>query len=231
MITLYQPPPGFGQPSLSPFCAKLETWLRMAGLPFETRRANPVKAPRGKIPYARVDGRLLTDSQLIIDYLTEVRDVALDQGLSAQDRARGHLVRKTLEEATYWVLVYQRWIDEAGWAEWRKVFEPMLPPVIGPFLAGLIRRKVRASLATQGTGRRTPEEIDRLGVADVEAVAAVLGEGPYLLGERPSSYDATAWAFLNTFAEFPVPSKTGDAVRGNPAMTAWLARMKERYYP
>lgn len=33
MVTLYQPPGAWGIPSVSPFCVKLETWLRMAGVP------------------------------------------------------------------------------------------------------------------------------------------------------------------------------------------------------
>ena len=33
MIKLFQFPPAFGLPNASPFCMKLETWLRMAGLP------------------------------------------------------------------------------------------------------------------------------------------------------------------------------------------------------
>ena len=34
MIKLYQYSPAFGLPNASPFCMKLETYLRMAQLPF-----------------------------------------------------------------------------------------------------------------------------------------------------------------------------------------------------
>ena len=36
-IKLYQFPPALGLPNASPFCMKLETYLRMAGLPFENK--------------------------------------------------------------------------------------------------------------------------------------------------------------------------------------------------
>jgi hypothetical protein len=36
LITLHQFAPAFGLPNASPFCMKLETYLRMAGLPCET---------------------------------------------------------------------------------------------------------------------------------------------------------------------------------------------------
>ncbi len=35
MIKLFQFAPAFGLPNASPFCMKLETYLRMAGLPFQ----------------------------------------------------------------------------------------------------------------------------------------------------------------------------------------------------
>ena len=36
MIKLYQFKRTFGLPNMSPFCMKVETWLRMAGLEYET---------------------------------------------------------------------------------------------------------------------------------------------------------------------------------------------------
>jgi len=35
VIRLIQLPPAFGLPNASPFCLKLETWLRMADLPYQ----------------------------------------------------------------------------------------------------------------------------------------------------------------------------------------------------
>lgn len=35
MIKLYQFAPAWDVPNLSPFCVKVETYLRMAGLPYE----------------------------------------------------------------------------------------------------------------------------------------------------------------------------------------------------
>jgi Glutathione S-transferase N-terminal domain len=52
MIKLYQFNPAFGLPNPSPSCMKLETYLRMTGIPFEIiPNASLAKAPKGKIPY------------------------------------------------------------------------------------------------------------------------------------------------------------------------------------
>ena len=69
-IVVYGSKPAWGTPDLSPFVIKLETWLRLAGLPYERRDGgNPMQAPRGKIPYLEIDGERLGDSQVIIEEL------------------------------------------------------------------------------------------------------------------------------------------------------------------
>ena len=49
VIRLYQFAPAFGLPNASPFCMKMETYLRMAALPFELVNSGDVmKAPKHK---------------------------------------------------------------------------------------------------------------------------------------------------------------------------------------
>ena len=51
-IKLFQFPRMFAIPNLSPFCCKLETWLRIAGIPYETvDTPDPRKGPKGKLPF------------------------------------------------------------------------------------------------------------------------------------------------------------------------------------
>lgn len=54
-IVLRQTPPCWGMPSTSPFCIKLESWLRMAGLAYEARvLKGPPRSPNGKVPYVEL---------------------------------------------------------------------------------------------------------------------------------------------------------------------------------
>ena len=67
MIKVHQFAPAFGLPNASPFCMKLETYLRMAGLPFElVNDGNVIRAPKGKLPYIEDDGRVVADTNFII---------------------------------------------------------------------------------------------------------------------------------------------------------------------
>ena len=53
MITLHQFARVWDIPNLSPFCSKVETYLRMAGIPYEVADAIPPTAPKGKLPYTK----------------------------------------------------------------------------------------------------------------------------------------------------------------------------------
>lgn len=231
MLVLRQPPGAWGLPSISPFCNKLDVWLRVAGVEFTVARANPGAAPKGKMPYVELDGEVIGDSQLIIERLKSRYGVDPDAGLSPAARAQGHAVRRMLEEGTYFALVHARWVLPAPWSVYRAVFLSWMPPVIGPVIMYFVRRQVLASLRAQGTGRHQQAEIEAMAIADYSVVAELLGEKPYLLGDAPTSVDATAYAFLVGVLRFPVESAIQRYIRSQPNLVAYCDRMTNRYYP
>lgn len=235
-LVLFQPPGrAFGMANLSPFCAKLECYLRMKELPHEVRAGSVRDAPKGKIPFVQLDdGTRMGDSQLILERLE--RDHAalgrepLDAHLDARQRAVGRLVRRTLEEGTYFIGMWHRWHRDEGWVALRPEFEKILPPPIRVLLP-LIRRQVKASLRAQGTGRHSLDELTAMAVADWDAVLEVLGDGPYLFGDRPTTCDATVYAFADAMLSFPAPSPMRDALRAKPALVAYRDRVRKRWFP
>jgi glutathione S-transferase len=73
-IKLFQFPRMFGIPNVSPFCCKLETWLRIAKVPYEVvDTPDPRKGPKGKLPFIEDGGVRIADSSLIVDYLVKTR--------------------------------------------------------------------------------------------------------------------------------------------------------------
>lgn len=100
MITLHQFRPAFGLPNGSPFCMKVETWLRMAGLEYQTRACDdPRKNPKGKAPVITDDdGTVIADSEFIITHLNRKHAPGLDDHLTEQDLAHAHAFRRMLEE-------------------------------------------------------------------------------------------------------------------------------------
>lgn len=232
MIKLYQFAPAFGLPNASPFCMKLETYLRMAGLPFELVNSGDVlKAPKKKLPYiVEDDGAVVADSHFIIEHLKQRRGDPLDAGLSPQDRAVATAFQRLFEENLYWAVVHTRWADEAGWALTRQAFFGALPPPLRWLLPPLARRGLLGQMRGQGMGRHRVDEIHAIGCRDVTAVADFLADKPFMLGEQPRSLDATAYAFLANLLWAPVDSPIQRHARQRPSLEAYCQRMKARYY-
>jgi glutathione S-transferase len=230
MINLYQAPAAWGIANISPFCLKLESYLRMAGVPYAVKPLAMNKAPKGKIPFIEEDGKLMGDSQLIIEHLKRKHGDPLDARLSAEELARGHVLRRMLEESTYWHLVYVRWATEDGWRMYRPIFEALFPPVVGKVVPSLIRRKILQNLKAHGLGRHRPDEILELGKADISALAALLGDKSFLLGEHPTSFDAVVYAFVANITAFPVDSAFKRYTLEQQNLVRYIERFQQRYY-
>ncbi len=230
-IVLYQPPGRpWGMPNMSPFCAKLETYLRMAEVPHEVKPADFRKAPKGKIPFVGIDDKLMGDSQLIIEELERrLGDKALDAGLGPRDRAIARSVRRMLEEATYFVGIYFRWHSDDGFRVLAPEFKKILP---GPLrlLMPMIRRGVKKKLRGQGTGRHTADEVAAMGAADLDAVAELLGDQDFLFGEKPHTVDASVFAFVETLAGFPLDSPLQRHLHSHPNLVAFRDRVRARWW-
>ena len=86
-IKLFQFPRMFAVPNLSPFCCKLETWLRIAGIPYEVvDTTDPRKGPKGKVPFIEDAGIRMGDSSLIVEHLTKTRGIDPDARLDPSQR-------------------------------------------------------------------------------------------------------------------------------------------------
>ena len=231
MIKLYQFNPAWGLPNPSPFCMKVETYLRMVGLPYEVANgAMPFKAPKKKLPYIEDGTRVVADSGFIVDYLKKTYGDKLDQNLSSEEKATAHLLRRTFEESLYWVGVYSRWIEESIWRETRPLFFGFIPPIIRNLAAGTVRKGIRKALYAQGIGRHSRDEIYEIGKADLSALSAWLGEKPYFMGAAATSVDAIAYSFLANILLPPLKSPLRDHGMSLPNFAPYCERMKERYY-
>lgn len=106
MIKLHQFAPAFGLPNASPFCMKVETWLRMAGLPYERVNSGDVlRAPKGKLPVIDDDGTRVADSSFIIDYLKARCGDPLDAALTSRQRALAVALQRLFKDSLYWALL------------------------------------------------------------------------------------------------------------------------------
>ncbi|MDI9817569.1 MULTISPECIES: glutathione S-transferase family protein [unclassified Legionella] len=204
MIILYQYPGVWGLPNASPFCLKIETYLRMAEIPYEIRfMMNPAKAPKGKLPFIKIDDETIADSELIIEYLIRKFGDLLDRELTREQKAETFLLDNLFAERLYWIMLYLRWQDEQGWSSLCDSFFPRLPRLAKLFVPGQVRKQVKRALYAQGMGRHSYDEVLSMGNKTLDVIAQRLAQKRYFHGSELTGIDATAFAFLANIAWLP----------------------------
>jgi glutathione S-transferase len=230
-ITLFQFPRMFGIPNISPFCCKLETWLRMTGIAYEVvDTADPRKGPKGKVPFIRDGALRLGDSALIIEHLKKTRGVDPDAWLDQRQRATSLLARRTVEEHYAFIALYTHFIRDDGW-RYTQAFFDSVPAPVRPLVRALVRRNMRQALDLQGTLRHSDKEIMELAIDDWRAILNVMSDGQYFFGERPSTIDATLFGALATTLMTPVPSPIRDFLGAQSKCVAYAERTFAQYFP
>lgn len=232
MIRLYGFTPIWGLSDLSAFVAKVDLYLRMTGTPY-TLESYPFfdlpKTPKGKLPMIDDGDQRIADSSFIIEYLKRTYGDPLDAHLSARDKAIAYATGRMLEEHFYWVIIQLRWrIEENFRVLMDELFAGQDKEQLAP-VQTMLRDSVVKSMHAHGMGRHSIDEVWELGKADVTAVADLLGDQPYLMGERPTSLDATAYSFLTgVCARFESPVK--DHILAQPNLVSYCKRIEDRYY-
>jgi glutathione S-transferase len=218
--------------NVSPFGLKLEAWLRLADIPYTVEPSTSLgKAPKGKLPYIRDDGRLIGDTTLIIEHLKHSRGIDPDAGLVERERAEALMLQRLFEDHFYFALVYSRWIDEDGWATLAPAFFGRFPFPASRLAAGHFRRRVQRMLNLQGMGRHRPGEIYAMARDDLAALADFLGERPFLMGEQLTTVDAVAYAFLANVLYVPFETELKRITQDFPTLVTYCEAMEQGLQP
>lgn len=231
MMTLYAFGPAFGLPDPSPFCTKADILMQLSGLPYERRNGNLRRAPKGKLPMLIDDGETIPDSSFIRFHLEAKHGIDFDKGLTPEQSGVAWAVEKMLEDQLYWIVVHERWMDDANFTRGPAHFFKAVPAPLRPVIVGLVKRKVRRNLQGHGMGRHSDAEKLVLAQRAFSAIAAILGDRPYLGGDTPCGSDAALGAFLMAGLCPLFESPVRGVIEGHPNLTAYAARIKARFFP
>ena len=217
MLTLYSYPTLFGVADNNGYGLKVFAFLRLAGVRFRHEHiVDASKAPRGQLPYI-VDGNdTVGDSQAILAFVTQKYRLTIDAALKPMQRTTNILINRLLDDL-YWVMSYSRWQDERFWPAFRAALLREHPELTDESLT-----KAKAfnhqRYYYQGIGRFDPDAAMARGVADLEALAALLPTpGGYIHGEAPTSIDAAIYGFIANiyFYDIDTPLKQFVVAREN----------------
>lgn len=230
-LHVYHLPGAWGLPTVSPFCLKLDAWLRMAGIAHESHTAaTPFAGPKGKAPWIEQDGQKLGDSTFIIAHLIEQHGIDPDAKLSPAQRGTAVAIQRLSDENLYWTMVHDRWMNDANWQQFRDVVLGGLAVPVRRVLGPIARRGVKKQLEGHGMGIHTPAEIAAIGRRDVNALSGILGDQDWFFGAEPTSTDAVVYAQLVNIWRAPFESEVRRAIGQTPNLVAFIDRFAARYY-
>jgi glutathione S-transferase len=214
---------------------KMETWLRLAEVPYEVAPLDIANAPKGKVPYIiEKDGSRMGDSTFIIDHLKAVTGKDPDAHLTAEQRAISLAFRRMMKENFYWVIIQARYKDDQNWKRYKQLMIDLLDgvPMEQRSMAGdMYKQRMEGQLYGHGMGRHTAKEVYDIGIADLTAVCDLLGDKPFLMGDKPTTVDATVYAYVANLILTPVECSVKDFGLSRKNLVDYCERMRLRYFP
>ncbi|CAI5441018.1 unnamed protein product [Caenorhabditis angaria] len=235
-VYLIQFPRAGSIPTPSSYSLKVETFLRIANIPY-TNISNDFtkKSSKGQIPFIELNGRQHADSSLIIDHLVEHFEKTSLEFLSTSDKSTARAFYTLLEHHLAWITVYSRSLD-SSWLATDKGYGRILTGVKGfafkNLILGQMTRKYRGNCMAQGIGHFTKEEIIGEAKKDIDAISGQLGSKQFLFGDI-KTIDATAFAHLSQLLYTP---QFSDEIKNYietsaPNVIDYINRIKVQYWP
>lgn len=229
-LKAYHLPGGWGLPSVSPFCLKLDAILKMMDIPHQSiTAATPFGGPKKKAPWIEHEGRKIGDSSFIVAYLIDRFGTDPDAGLTRAQRGQAVAIQRLVEENLYWAMVYDRWVREENWPILKGSVLGSIPAPVRALIAPKARRDVQRQLKGHGLGLHSAEDVAAIARRDIDALADMLGDQEWFFGDAPSMTDAVVYSLLANirYVEFSSPMKA--MIDARPNLAAHVDRFRARF--
>uniref|UniRef100_A0A914XF72 Glutathione S-transferase n=1 Tax=Plectus sambesii TaxID=2011161 RepID=A0A914XF72_9BILA len=233
VVYLYQFPRSPRMPNMSPYCLKLETWLRANDIKYEVRQTWTQRSSKGQVPFIELNGEQIADSQLIINALSRKFNKGDTETLNQSQMGAARAIDRLIECSFVNAMGVFKYLDhlpdlisgETTGLKW-------VPKVVTDIAAMFIKPTVVQKLHAQGFGRLTREEQIEQARLDMQAIADVMGKNKFVLGDEPHTVDFTLFGHFATFYYLPFDIVPKRMMRNEfPTLLAHMERMKERFWP
>ncbi|WP_070971142.1 glutathione S-transferase family protein [Vibrio sonorensis] len=235
MLVLHKFVSAWDVADISPFCIKVETYLRFIDVKFELRTTNNRRSQTSKLPVLQIDDEYVSDSNQIIARLERQSQSSLDASLNESQRITGRLLRSAIEQDFYFLMMWHYYQDEQGfeiyWPELKRYCcEIGVRPWLLPFVKKAVRRKFLKVLHAQGTGRKNREEVEEEACEILSLIASILANKSFIHGEKPTTIDATVYGFLSRVLFSPFEGKVKDHLQKQDNLVNYCKRIQTNYY-
>merc|ERR1711899_331430 len=188
-------------PSISPFCLKLESWLKLHGIKYQNvDHKCKFRSKKGMLPFIELNGEEIADSNMIIETLSKKFEKEMPAELSQDQKNVQHAMVAMVENHLHWTIVYWKSKDVDNIL---KGYKLNLQSAIGSKApASLLNfyfkytfcRKGLKKVRSNGMGVHTNEEIENFGKKDLLTLSEMLGEKEFFFGSEPAMLDLVVFS-------------------------------------
>ncbi|KAI1695067.1 failed axon connection [Ditylenchus destructor] len=229
VVYLYQFPRSKSVANASPFCLKVEAFLRHYNIKHEIVESLSLRSKEGKMPFVELNGEQIADSQLII--LALMKHFSITDNLSPEQDGMVRAISRMVEHGTFAAIYYDKlgtntgkFLDSALEGTPAYKFRAILTP--------LLYSKIWEVLNAEGTGRHSPEEIQTILRADLQALDQILGDKQWLVGNQPTVADFTVFGHIAASYDLPYEQPIQRMIEVEfPRLKAHHDRMVDKYFP
>ncbi|XP_063837305.1 failed axon connections [Ostrinia nubilalis] len=227
-------------PSTSPYCLKVETWLRLAGIKYENvLHMAKFRSKKGQLPFVELNGEEIADSTFIIKELSEKYNKDLDAALTAEQRVVAHAMISMIENHLSWVILWWRAkypdsVIKGYQVNLQSALNTRLPnPILNFCYKFTSGRKGMKKAKAHGIGVHSQDEIIEFGKNDLRVLSDYLSDRPFFFGDEPTLLDVVAFSNLAQlqFIDKDVSHPLRDAMNESfPNLVGLVSRIKERAF-
>uniref|UniRef100_A0AC34QSH7 Glutathione S-transferase n=1 Tax=Panagrolaimus sp. JU765 TaxID=591449 RepID=A0AC34QSH7_9BILA len=216
-------------PNLSPYCLKVETFLRANNIKYEPLMSYTVRSKYGKLPFIELNGQQIADSDFILHYL--MKYYKIDDGLTNEQRGIARSLDRMLDQSTERTLRYFRIVENIDNFMNPNVSGLPIPNFLMFLFKGRFQRTVLNQLKVEGTGKMKRDDIITILRKDLQALNDILGDKKFLLGIRPTTCDFTTFGHLAATYYLPFRQPVTDLLDDEfPNLKQLIERMRLHYW-
>ncbi|TMS34652.1 hypothetical protein L596_002197 [Steinernema carpocapsae] len=229
VVYLYQFPRSPVVPNLSPFCLKVETWLRAHDITYEVVATNTMRSSNGLLPFVELNGKQIADSQMIIIELE--KQFKVQSKLSKEQEGISRAVDRLVDGNTFYAIIYSKIVENGHKLLSQEVSGFPIPGFLTGILGYLFGQKILARIHAHGIGKFPPGVIYDQVRRDLAAVDGIRGDKPFICGEEASIADFTLFGHLASCYFLPFDQPVKDMLDHEfPRIREHLHRMRARFW-
>jgi len=190
-------------PSISPFCLKLESWLKLHGIKYtNVDHKCKFRSKKGMLPFIELNGEEIADSNMIIETLAAKFGKEMPAQLSAEQKNVQHAMVAMVENHLHWTMVHWRSRESDNILKGYKLdIQTMIgskapPSILNWVFKYMHCRKGMKKVKSQGLGVHSAEEIEQFGKSDLLVLSEMLGDKEFFFGDEPALLDLVVYAHV-----------------------------------